>query len=363
MLPQILIALISLLALVALHELGHFFVAKKFNVKVEEFGIGLPPRLFGRKFGETIYSLNLLPLGAFVRLSGEEEEAVGPRSFSEKPIWQRAAIVLGGVVSFWIIAAIIFSFLMASGLPSVINDEDVTAKNPHVQIIGVVSGSPAEKAGLRAGDIIIKIQNPKSKIQNGSIDKVRQVQELAEQYKGQEIFLTIQRGRKVFDVSLVPRTEPPKGEGPMGIALVRVGLVSYPWWQAPFRGIEATIEQSWSVVRDWGIIFANFFHKGSLPPGTKFSGPVGIFFLFTQASQMGVPYFFQLVAKIAIYLALFNALPIPAVDGGKLFFICLEAIRRKPIPRELEQKITAAFFLALIILLIFVTIKDISRII
>lgn len=353
------IAFLSLLLLVILHELGHFILARRFGVLVEEFGIGLPPRVWGKKIGETLYSLNLLPLGAFVRLYGEEKDGGGPRSFSEKPVWERSLIVVGGIVSFWIIAAVIFSFLMVFGAPSVIGDDNATAKNPQVQVVGVAVGSPAEKGGMKAGDIVKKLRTANSEL---SVEKVSQVQEFTDQYKGQEVVLMVQRGREILEVSLVPRIEPPAGEGPMGIALVRVGLISYPWWQAPLRGIHAAFAKSWEVLHGWGVIFAQLFREGTLPPGAQFSGPVGIFVLFVQASHMGFPYFAQLIAVIAIYLAIFNALPIPAVDGGRLFFLCLEAIRRRPMPREFEQKITAAFFLFLVLVLIFVTIKDISRI-
>lgn len=354
-----LIAFISLFGLIILHELGHFILARRFGVLVEEFGVGLPPRLFGKKIGETVYSLNLLPLGGFVRLYGEEKDELGPRSFSGKPVLQRALIVGGGIASFWIIAALIFSFLTLTGMPSVIEDADTVAQYPHVQVVGVALGSPAKRAGLKEGDSILQIKSPTS----GSkiIERVQEVQELAEENRGKEIVLTIRRGKDVFDISLTPRTQHPAGEGPIGIALIRVGLVSYPWWEAPFRGIQHTIDQSFGVVRGWSMIFAHFFREGSFPPGAQVAGPVGIFSLFTQAGDMGIPYLMRFIAIIAIYLAFFNALPIPAVDGGKLLFLCLEAVRRKPMSRELEQKITAAFFLLLISLLIFVTIQDISR--
>ena len=118
------IAFISLMSLIITHELGHFLLAKKFGIKVEEFGIGYPPRIYGKKVGETIYSLNLLPFGAFVRIFGHEERIDHPRSFSNKPIWQRALVILGGVVSFWIVAAILLTLVMALGVPSIINDSD-----------------------------------------------------------------------------------------------------------------------------------------------------------------------------------------------------------------------------------------------
>ena len=160
----LIIVLISFLVLIILHELGHYLFAKKFGVKVEEFGIGLPPRLIGKKFGETIYSINLLPLGAFVRLEGEEKVVPGPRSFSAKPIWQRMVIVAAGVVAFWIVAVLIFTGLgMTSGIPTGIGDEETQGiTNPKVQILAVAKDSPAHQAGIELGDSILKMEGRNS---------------------------------------------------------------------------------------------------------------------------------------------------------------------------------------------------------
>ena len=171
MIFTIIIVFFSLIGLMALHEFGHFVIAKKCGVKVEEFGIGYPPRIIGKKIGQTFYSLNLLPFGAFVKIQGEEgrdarasREAGAPvlgiesaQSFSEKPIWQRASIVLGGVVSFWLISAILLSIVFGLGVSQAISDE-AEAKNPKVQIVAIVSGSPAEKAGIRLGDTIASLK-------------------------------------------------------------------------------------------------------------------------------------------------------------------------------------------------------------
>src|SRR4030042_5794700 len=146
-----LISFFSLIALVTLHEFGHFIVAKRFGVKVEEFGVGYPPRIFGKKIGETIYSLNLLPFGAFVKITGEEGEksADSNQNFNDKPIWQRSLIVLGGVVSFWIIAVVLLSFVFSSGISQVISDDEEEGfSNPRIQVLGVAPASPAQLAGI-----------------------------------------------------------------------------------------------------------------------------------------------------------------------------------------------------------------------
>lgn len=356
----IIIAFISLMGLLALHELGHFILAKRFGVKVEEFGIGYPPRLWGKKIGETIYSLNLLPFGAFVRLPGEIGKAGDSQSFSAQPVSKRALIAFAGVLSFWLIAAILFSIVFSLGAPLAIGDEENSGlKGLKVQITGIAAGSPAEEAGLKAGDTIasLKLKNQISKIK---ITKVKEVQEFTEKYKGEEIILTIERGKVVFDATLVPRVSPPKGEGPMGIGLVRTAIKSYPWYQSPWQGITTAINLTGAIIQGYWQAIANLF-KG-LPAEGELVGPVGIFHLFTQAFQMGVNYFLNFVGMIAIYIAIFNILPIPSVDGGKLLFLGIEAARKKPLSEKIEQNVTAICFGLLIILMVLVTIKDIARI-
>lgn len=357
MVLTIIIAFISLIGLIILHEFGHFILAKRFGVKVEEFGIFLPPRLIGKKIGETVYSLNLLPLGAFVKLYGETDEKKEYWSFTQKPIWQRVLIVIGGVVSFWIVSAILLSIVMGLGAPTAISDEENgNLIDPKVQIAAVAPDSPAEIAGIKPGDtikqfLISNFQFP--------IDKVKEVQELTEKYKGEEVVLTIERGREVLEVSLVPRVSPPEGEGAIGVALVRTAIKSYPWYQAPVQGIIATGNLTAAVIQGWAQALVLAI-KGQ-PTGVQLMGPVGILGLFAQVGQLGINYFLQFIAIISIYIALFNILPIPALDGGKLVFLGIEAVRKRPVSTKTEQQITTLFFALLIGLIIWVTIKDIAR--
>lgn len=357
MVLTILIAFISLIGLIVLHELGHFILAKKFGVKVEEFGIGYPPRLFAKRFGETLYSINLLPFGAFVKIPGEIEKIEDHRSFSAQPVGKRALIVFGGVLSFWIISAILLSIVMGLGMPTAISDTDNgNLKDPKVQIAAVAQNSPAEEMGIKPGDTIKKLSIINYQL---SVNKVKEVQEFTNLHKGEEIVLTIQRGKEVFDVSLTPRISPPEGEGAMGVALIRTAIKSYPWEEAPVQGILATGNLTITIIKGWILALGNIIR--GLPSGVQMMGPVGIFSFFVQIGQLGVNYFLQFIAIIAIYLALFNVLPIPAVDGGKLLFLGIEAIRRKPVSQKVEQQITATFFTLLIVLMIWITIKDIAR--
>jgi regulator of sigma E protease len=359
---SIIFAFLSVIFLLVLHELGHFVIAKRFGVKVEEFGIGYPPRLFGKKFGETLYSLNLLPFGAFVRIPGEDGEEKSlddPRSFNSQSVLKRACILLGGVVSFWIIAAILLSIAFGMGMPQVISDDETgNLVNPRVQILAVSPGSPAESAGLRAGDSI------KSFSFSGSqffINKVKEVQEFTDLHKGQEVMVTVERGKEIVEVSLVPRTDSPADEGAMGIALSRTADKSYSFWQAPIKGIEATFEVTGAVIVGWGGVLNSLFSGNGMPKGVQFVGPIGIGSLVAQAAQVGFAYFLQFIAMISIYLAVFNILPIPSLDGGKLVFLLIEKLKGKPVSPKVEQAVTGAVFGVLILLMIFVTAKDIIR--
>ncbi len=357
----ILIAFFSLIALVTIHELGHFLLAKKFGVKVEEFRIGYPLRIFGKKIGETVYSLNLLPLGGFVKIYGHEERINDPQSFSTKPIWQRALIILGGIFSFWIIAAILLSIVMALGVPTLIEDEDNSYGliDPKVQIVAVANNSPAKEVGLEIGDIVREFSIDDSEF---SINKVKELQGLIEENKGKGVILTIQRGEEIFNVSIIPRISPPKDEGSMGVALLRTALKSYPWYEAPIRGIIATGDLTLTIIDGWKMVLVSLFQGKGVPSGVEVRGIVGIFELFIQAGGLGVSYFLQFIAIISISLALLNALPIPALDGGWFMLLMIEKARGKPISEKTEKFISSGFFLLLISLMIWVTIKDVIRI-
>jgi regulator of sigma E protease len=340
MVLTILITFISLIGLIVLHELGHFLLAKKFGVKVEEFGIGYPPRIFGKKIGETLYSINLLPFGAFVKILGEEERLDDPRSFNKKPIWQRALIVLAGVVSFWLISFLIFSFL------------------PTGVTVSVVQGnSPAALSGLVEGDIIeeIKVDN-----RGYSIFKIEEAQRIINQNRGKGINLIVLRGKEKKEISVIPRISPPPGEGALGIGLsYGPSQRNYPIYQIPIKGFLRTTEFTFEVIKGWVSAISNIL-KGR-PTNVQVMGPVGIFSLSAEILKLGTKYFLLFLSLISIYVALFNILPIPALDGGKLLFLGIEKIKGKPVNPKIEQKITAVFFALFIVLAIWVTIKDITK--
>lgn len=352
MILTILVAFISLIGLMVFHEFGHFILAKKFGARVEEFGIGYPPRVFGVRIGETIYSLNLIPFGAFVKVFGEETGIEDYHSFAGKPMWQRFFIVLGGVISFWVVSVVILSLVAGIwGLPTEVDDSQIVV-NPKVHIAQIMPSSPAKEADLRIGDIIL------------GFEKISDFQEFVGLNKGKEITLTIKRSKDNLEKKIIPRVLPPEGQGALGVGLTRSGLAKYFWYQSPLRGVMATYDLTLSILKGWILGLKSMLGLVKLPEGLKIElmGPLGIFDLLREYFAMGINYFLFLVALISIALALANILPIPALDGGKLLFLTIEAVRRKPINHQLEQKITSVFFALLIILMIFVTVKfDIPR--
>ena len=364
MILGIIVAIVGIIGLMILHELGHFVIAKKFGVDVEEFGIGYPPRILGKKFGDTLYSINIIPFGAFVKIKGEEGGIEDVRSFSGKPIWQRMLIIVGGVVSFWVVSAILLGIIAGFwGLPTAVSDdEDSNLRDPKIQIVSVLSGSPGERAELQVGDVITKISR---ELESKEIAKMSDVQDFTGKYKGEKIILSIERGGEITEIPITPRVSYPENEGPMGIGLVRVALKSCSWYQAPIKGIVFTGVLTSSVVKGWVMGLKKLFGSEELPPGMKFEvmGPLGILGLLREYFEKGINYFLYLISLISVALALANILPIPALDGGKLVFLCLEAIRKKPIPVKIEQVITSIFFVFLIGLMLYITIRfDIPRV-
>ena len=348
MLVIVLVAFISLISLLVLHEFSHFVMAKKFGLPVEEFGIGYPPRLIGKKIGETIYSLNLLPFGAFVKIPEDQ--------LQKKSIAKRAIIIAAGIISFWLIALILMCLIFNIGTLMQVSDEEINVSNPQVQIILIVPGSPAAEANLKTGDAIVAMRTQSIWLW---IDKINQVQEFCANHKGEKITLMIQREKQVLDIDIVPRVSAPLGEGPLGIGLVRLGKVKYPFLESLWQALITTIKLTGQIVLGFYELIKNIILRKPLE--AELMGPVGILDIFVKASSLGFVYFIQTIMLISLQVAVINALPIPVTDGGKLFFLAIEKIRKKPINEKIEEKINAIFFALLITLMIWVTIKDINR--
>jgi regulator of sigma E protease len=357
----IFIVVVCLIGLLILHEVGHFLLAKKFGVGVEEFGVFLPPRIFGKKFGETIYSINLLPFGAFVKITGEDgdEKNTSPQSFSQKPIWQRFLIIFGGVASFWLIAFLIFTLVAAIwGLPQSVSDD--FSGPAQIQIIEVAKNSPAEISGVKMGDELLGFKFGEGSEDFIKANKVREVQGFTREHLGKEIILTIKRGENVLDINLIPRAILIEGEGAIGVGLARVSRAKTAWYQAPIMGAEVTIKNTIKIPMVLiGLLEKSL--KGEKIEGVQLSGVIGMGDMLSQALNSGIDKFLLILAMLSVWLAIFNVLPIPALDGGRLLFLVIEVIRKKPAPIKIEQGLTTFFFVLLLGLMLFVTAKDMLR--
>ncbi len=359
MVIPIIITFVSLVTLIILHELGHFWFAKRFNMKVDEFGVFFPPRLWAKKIGETVYSINALPLGAFVQIQGEdgeepnEDEDVDPeRSFVNKPIWQRALVLLGGVLMFWVIAAVLLGITSSAfGLPGAVEDDEA-AQNAKVQITQIAEDSPADEAGVTPFTEIAVMKAGDERIEP---TRTEEVQQFIAQHEG-EITLTLARQERTEQTVTVT----PDEEGKIGIGLVRTGWQTTPWYQAPVVGVQKTVEFTYRIGATLVGVVGQLI-GGEQPEGAEVRGPIGIGDLFVQAFTVGPGYFLYLLSIISIYLAIFNILPIPALDGGRLLFLGIEKVRGNPVSAELEQRVNATFFLLLVSVLIIVSVRDVIR--
>lgn len=349
--------------LIFVHEFGHFILAKRAGIRVEEFGFGFPPRIFGIKKGETIYSLNLFPIGGFVKIYGEEGKSAGSakndegKAFYNKPIRTRVGILVAGVTMNLVLAAFLLSFGYWLGLPAMVDDQATDLIGARVQITQVVFDSPAGQAGIKIGDTIKELTFAGQLLE---VSKVEQVQEFVDSHRGEEITVIIQRGNEILEKTLVPRLNPPENEGPLGIALARTAIVAYPWYQALIMGITSTVNLTWFIIVALGSILWQLLLTGRL--AVEIAGPVGIFNLTGQAAQLGFIYILQLTALISINLAIINVLPFPALDGGRLLFLAIEKIKGSPVSQKVERIAHTAGFVILILLMIAVTWRDIVRI-
>ena len=349
--------IIILSVLVLVHELGHYFVAKKYGIKVEEFGFGYPPRLFGKKIGETIYSLNLLPFGGFVRMLGEDsQEQVGrenelKRAFFNQKKRVRVMVLMAGVVMNFLLGVVLFSGIYTKlGIPEMVK---------HVVVTGVSKNSPADVIGIKPDDKIVGVEGfewPEEKA-----DSLTAFIEYVNQYKGKEVKLVLDSGQEKL---VTPRTdqEIPEGQGALGVAITNVDFVQYPLWQRPFRGMLVGVNEAVLWGRDilvaLGSMFYNLF-QGLVPKDV--AGPVGIYEISKGVAQEGFLAILQFVAILSINLSILNLLPLPALDGGRLMFIGIEAVTKKRLKSEIEQMIHLVGIVLLIGLMVLVTISDVRR--
>lgn len=341
----IIFTLVAISILILIHEAGHFWAAKKAGLLVEEFGIGFPPRLFQKKIGETIYSVNALPFGGFVRIYGEkggveggfakeENEEKKSRSFENQSAWRKAVVILAGVAMNFIFGWLLLSVVLMLGA------------SQQVVVAEVAPASPASAIGIQVGDRIIGF----SEVQD-FVDKVNE-------HKGKEFEFQVKRGTEILPLLAVPEPSPAPGRGALGVALVEGGFKRLGFFSALKEGFLSSVEVMAQIVRLFGKLISDFFTRGELVKDVV--GPVGVFSVAYQAGEQGFVYLLQLIALISLNLAALNAIPFPALDGGRLLFVVAEKIRGRAMNPKLEIGLNVFGIGLLLLLMIAITIRDIA---
>ncbi len=362
----IIIFIISLAILILIHEFGHFIVAKKSGIRVDEFGLGFPPKIFAKRLGETLYTLNAIPFGGFVKIFGEDPhseditEENKSRSFYYKPKWIQALVLIAGVTMNIIFAWLLISLGFMLGLPSPVEHAGLgKVENAHVVVVNVLQGSPAEKAGLRSGDSITKIASGNQTIESQSITP-SDVTLFIQKSTNPVIQLTYTRGNQSpKTVDITPSTRILPGKRALGVGLDDIGILRLPVHLALIEGAHATALLTANTAIGLGHFLWTVvtFHSDL----SQVSGPVGIAKTVGQAQDLGFVYLLSLVAIISINLAVINLIPFPALDGGRLLFVAIEAIIRRPIPAGFVRWTNAIGFGLLLILMLVITGHDIIK--
>lgn len=336
--------IVFLSILILIHELGHFLLAKRFGLFVGEFGLGLPPRAWGKKIGETIYSINWLPFGGYVKIAGEDGDEDGTvekkvphdRIFYNIAAWKRFCILIGGVTMNFLLGWMLLSIVFMIGV------------KPGLFISQVQQDGPAAIAGLQANDRLLDFK------------KADDFVGYAKTNAGNAITLRVERGGETITIEMTPRSNPPAGQGPLGVVLGEslghekkslVGAV-----KSGFIESIAIVEGTFKGIAN--LVGAALVGKGSLE---NMTGPIGIIKVTVDASEAGFIYVLSLMALISVNLAAFNILPFPALDGGRILFLFIEKIKGSPLPKKVEQYANGIGLMLLLGLILIVSVKDIMR--
>ena len=371
----IIIGLLVLVFLVVIHELGHAVVAKRNGVVVEEFGVGFPPKAWGKKLKNgVLFTLNWLPLGGFVKLQGENDSASKKGDYGAATFWQKTKILFAGVAVNWVAAVILLMILAwTTGIPKIIPDQfsvssDTTVVTTPVQIGTLVEGYPAEKAGLESRDKIIRFAGE-------PIASTQELIDVSKAHRGQTVAVVYERdgAEKTVEVALRDADS-----AVFGASLAQQESIKATW-SAPITATVDTLQFTWLTLQGLGNLIYNFFGGliGQLSfdstarehaseqlgeAGASVAGPVGILgVIFPAASEAGPEQVIFLAAIISLTLAVMNALPIPALDGGRWFVTALYRIMKKPLTKEREEKIHGTGFMVLMILIVVITVADVIK--
>jgi regulator of sigma E protease len=368
-----LLFLLILSVLVLIHEAGHFFAARWSGVKAEEFGYGFPPRALGfvrvdgawkrvkrtdqRTYKNTIWSINALPLGGFVRLKGEQGESVGEvDSFSSATLGKRFFIVAAGVMMNWLLATLIFIVGFTVGVPAQLDGLPAQAivRDQKVQFVSILADGPAAKAGLAVGDFLLKING------QGEATAAQMREKMLQAGAKQETLrLTVEQKGITQELTVVPTYLEQIHQPGLGVALADTGIVRFSFGEAIVNGVRTSVQYTWAILTGFGQLIQSLFGDRKL--ASEVSGPVGIAVMTSQLAKQGTWTILHFMAMLSLNLAVINFLPIPALDGGRALFLLFETVRRRKITPRLEAIVHSIGFLGLMALILLVTIKDVRQ--
>lgn len=397
----IIIGLVILMLLVVAHEFGHFIMARRNGVRVLEFGIGFPPRAIawvrnpswqkGKKGVKKwirlpksewekpqkhmIFSINWLPIGGFCSMDGESDSDTRKGTFGAASFWQKTKILFGGVLMNWLVAFVVLTILAFTGMPQFIehqfylgNDAEIIGGG--VSVIDVIEGSPAEKAGFNNGDQIIQVDDQ-------DVMYPTDVTTYGQEHAGESVRYTVKSGDE--EKELTAKLNPEGSEYSLGVSMSYGQTFIRSSWSAPIVGLGTTIQLTGETFRGLGDMIWNLvsgavrqFSSDSVvreagqnaisAAGDAVSGPIGIIgIIFPTFASSGASNLAFLAALISVSLACMNVLPIPALDGGRWLLIAIYKLRKKPLTKETEEKIVSRAFMVLIMLIILISILDITR--
>lgn len=365
----VIIFILVLVILILVHELGHFIVAKLSGMRVDEFGVGYPPRIAGKKFGETEYTINALPFGGFVKIYGEDETdptvLSSDRAFSRRPKILQALTLVAGVAMNLLLAYVLITSTLIMGTPRAVSDEEISrATNVQLAIADVLPASPAQKAGLMPGDTVTSISGAPNTSPFASYDTTAFLAFIGSDISEQSLTFTIQRGGKEKTLTATPvkgviLSDPTRPA--LGVSVATIGVIPESLTRAPIDGAIYT----WEITKQTAVGLFTFFGQALTLHAnlSQVSGPVGIAGAVGNAYAQGASALFSIAAIISINLAIINLLPLPALDGGRLLFVIIEAIIRRPIKPSVAATINGVGFASLLLLMLVITGSDIWKLV
>jgi regulator of sigma E protease len=360
----LILGILLFIGLVVLHEFGHFLVARRNGVDVEEFGIGFPPRAWKRKTQKGfIFSLNWLPIGGFVRLKGETDSATEKGSFGAASFKAKAKIMLAGVGMNLLGAFVIFMVLAWIGMPQLIDNQfsvgsDTKIVNRNVMIGFVEPDSPADRAGLESRDSL-KAIGPEGSQQ--PVESAESLPDLTKKYAGQEVVVSYERNGQQHSAELMLLDgEEAKEKGNLGIAPAEFSMTRATW-SAPIQSAGLIAQFTSVTFKGLGTALGALFQGDTAKASEQVAGPVGIVAVLNQGSWLGIQFVLLIIGVISLSLAIMNVLPIPALDGGRFYVLLLSRVFGKKLSQDMEERIVGTSFVFLLVLIILITIVDVRR--